>query len=214
MATNRTISESDLSQQIKGTKGFEILEEKVAYKRYITVWDRLVQYPDGRKLAWDVCGHSTANPAFAVCFPFDTKTQTTTLIREYAQGANELKYTFAAGGFDVAKHSSILECARQELSEESRLTGGDWISLLPNDHPGIGELKWSRNRFIPFLVLNPVRDQHPKQRDAEEWIEVHRGVSISELKNLIMRGEVMLPSVQTAWMAIEYLKDNKLLLLE
>lgn len=41
-----------------------------------------------------------------------------TLIREYCQGPDAVCYNLPTGGFDSAKHSSIEDCARAELSEE------------------------------------------------------------------------------------------------
>lgn len=35
------------------------------------------------------------------------------------------------------------------------LKGGEWHSLLPDHHPGIAEVKWCRNRFTPFLCVDP-----------------------------------------------------------
>ncbi|KAI8823132.1 uncharacterized protein EV422DRAFT_494325 [Fimicolochytrium jonesii] len=198
----------DLHTLILRDERFPVVEEKEAYRRYLSVWNRKVRYPDGRVIDWDVVGHDTPNPAFSVVFPFDTQSKTTCLIIEYAQGTNDLKYTFAAGGFDQKKHQTILDTSKQELSEEMRLTGGEWISLLPQDHDGIGEVKWSRNRFIPFLVLDPVYDEHPRARDAEELIEIRRNVDIRDLKDIILRGEMMLPSVQTAWMGLDYLEKG------
>jgi hypothetical protein len=103
-----------------------------------------------------------------------------------------------------------LEAAQHELSEEAQLKGGHWISLLPSAQPnGISELKWGTNRFVPYICINPVLDENPKDRDAEEYMEIVRDVTIDEFTQFVMRGEVMLPSVQTGWMAIEWLKENK-----
>ncbi|KAJ3089092.1 hypothetical protein HK102_007225 [Quaeritorhiza haematococci] len=187
---------------------FVVEKEEVIFKRYLKVWNRTVRYPDGRVIDWDVVGHMTAVPAFCTIFPFNTKTKTTTLLVEYAQGTNDLKYTFASGGFDERKHKDIFETARSELSEEAHLTGGTWHRLIPDSTPGIAEVKWCRNRFVPFLVLDPELDTDPKQRDAEELIDVHHTVTLEQLKSYILRGIVALPSVQTAVMAMEWLKQN------
>ena len=98
-----------------------------------------------------------------------------------------------------------------ELSEEARLTGGQWIPLLPDSHPGIYELKWGTNTFSVYLCLDPVPDATPAPRDQEEFIEIREGVGIDELKRLVCQGQVMMPSVQAAFMAIEYLQGNQLL---
>ncbi|GAB5589463.1 hypothetical protein Unana1_04363 [Umbelopsis nana] len=186
-----------------------ILKDEIAHKRYITVWNRTTRFDDGREIQWDVVGHDIPLPTFVTVFTFDTATKTTCILKEYVQGTNE-KYTCTAGAIDRRKHKSQLETAQYELSEEAHLTGGRLISLLPSSQPeGISELKWSKNRFVPYICINPVLDDNPKERDAEEYIEIVRDVSIDDFTQMVMRGEVMLPSVQTGWMAIEWLKENK-----
>jgi hypothetical protein len=48
------------------------------------------------------------------------------------------------------------------------LAGGEWHQLVPEGHPGLAEVKWCMNRFIPFLVIDPHPDPQPGSRDAEE----------------------------------------------
>lgn len=198
-----------LSINTKGTAA-KVVSEEIQHKRYISVWNRTTEFDDGRVIQWDVVGHNTPYPTFCVVFTFDTKTKTTCILKEYAQGTNEIKYTCVAGSYDRKKHASITQAAQHELSEEALLTGGQWINLLPSDYTsdGISELKWGKNRFIPFLCLDPIKDKNPMARDAEEYIEVVHDVTMDELKKFITRAEVMLPSVQTVWMALEYLKEN------
>jgi len=187
-----------------------ILKDDIVHKRYITVWNRTTRFDDGREIQWDVVGHDIPLPTFVTVFTFDTATKTTCILKEYVQGTNEVKYTCTAGAIDRRKHKSQLETAQYELSEEAHLKGGRLISLLPSSQPeGISELKWSKNRFVPYICINPVLDDNPKERDAEEYIEIVRDVSIDDFTQMVMRGEVMLPSVQTGWMAIEWLKENK-----
>ncbi|CAO3631885.1 unnamed protein product [Mucor hiemalis] len=201
-----------LSINTQGTAA-KVVSETVSHKRYITVWDRTTEFNDGRVIKWDVVGHDTPYPTFVVVFTFDSKTQTTCILKEFAQGTNEIKYTCVAGSFDRRKHTSILEAAQHELSEEARLKDGRWINLLPTDHSpdGISELKWGKNRFIPYLCIDPVHDENPLERDAEEYMEVVHNVPINDLRKFITNAEMMLPSVQTTWMALEYLKENQLL---
>jgi hypothetical protein len=59
---------------------------------------------------------------------------------------------------DVLKHFLL----------QAWLAGGDWHRLLPADHPGLSEVKWCMNRFVPFLVVDPHPDLNPGSRDAEE----------------------------------------------
>lgn len=56
------------------------------------------------------------------------------------------------------------------------------IPLLPDDHEGIMEVKWCKNRMFPFLALNPELDPSPKPKDdegnhiVEETIRVYRNL--------------------------------------
>lgn len=114
-------------------------------------------------------------------------------------------FNFPSGAYDRKKHSSILECAKAELSEEAQLKNGRWISLIDKNDEGLHELKWVGNQYVPFLVIDPVVDAKPGAKDPEEMIEVFSGVSIPELKELVLRGLFMLPSLQTLLLGLEYL---------
>jgi hypothetical protein len=100
------------------------------------------------------------------------------------QGPNKMAWAFPGGvspsyrqmapqaapvqQFDPKKSSSKLETARAELSEEARLTSGIWHNLLRDEsHPGIPELKWCSNLFIPFLCVDLVADPQPGHQDEE-----------------------------------------------
>ncbi|KAI8334750.1 hypothetical protein BC941DRAFT_462242 [Chlamydoabsidia padenii] len=203
--------DTELDINTQGTAA-KVLVETISHKRFITVWNRQTQFSDGRIIEWDVVGHHTPYPTFVVVFTYNTESKTTCILKEYAQGTNEIKYTCVSGSVDRRKHQSPLESAQHELSEEARLTGGEWISLLPEDQPdGISELKWGRNRFVPYLCINPHQDDQPRQRDEEECIQVVDKVDIKHLKSFITKGEMMLPSVQTSWMALEYLSNQGML---
>lgn len=74
---------------------------------------------------FDVIGHPRANFHFCVVFPYhpppqgnDWRQGEVTLIKEYAQGPNQMVYGLPAGSFHVGKHESLEDCARAELSEE------------------------------------------------------------------------------------------------
>ncbi|KAI8149086.1 hypothetical protein BJV82DRAFT_574372 [Fennellomyces sp. T-0311] len=183
-----------LHLNVQGTAATIVSETKL-HKRYITVWNRKTRFDDGREIEWDVVGHDTPYPTFVTVFTFNTAK----------------RYTCVAGSYDRRKHASPLESAQHELSEEARLKGGQWINLLPENQPnGIAELKWGVNRFVPYLCIDPEQDPEPLPRDNEEWMEVINDVPIDEFKRFISRGECMLPSVQTAWMALEYLNSHNL----
>lgn len=163
MATNPSQPANELQKH----GNFEVIAEDLKYKRFLKVWNREVKFPNGKIVEWDVCGHSTARPSFCVVMPFFTRTKSTDMIMEYAQGVNRMVYTFAAGAIDAQKHDDPLECAKAELSEELRLKGGTWVPLLPTDSSGVPEVKWCTNTFSPFLCIDPQIDSDPLPRDFE-----------------------------------------------
>ncbi|GJP73969.1 hypothetical protein CLOP_g4630 [Closterium sp. NIES-67] len=155
---------------------------------------------------YDVVAANTKSCHFVCVLPFHSKTKTVTLLKEYAQGANALVYTVPCGGY-TDNHTSLEDCARRELSEEAKLCGGQLIKLVGDDHPGLLEVKWCKNRFTPFLVIDPQDDADPLPRDLEEFIEVHR-VPVDDLQGMALGGDMLLPSVVTCTMALQYLKDH------
>ncbi|KAF5827934.1 hypothetical protein DUNSADRAFT_18519 [Dunaliella salina] len=93
---------------------------------------------------------------------------------------------------------------------QALLKGGDLVRLIPEDHPGFAEVKWCANRFVPFLVIDPKVDPKPGARDAEEFIEVKR-VGVEAFRNMSDGGDLMLPSMVTANLALKFLEKKGLI---
>ena len=195
-------------------EGFRVSSEGVAYKRFLQVEDREVTYPDGRVCKFDIVGHPRCEYSFVVVFVYHTASQGVTLLREFAQAAppyGSQVLTLPTGGFDRKKHASNLEAAKAELSEEAHLKGGAWHCLLPEGHPGVLEAKWCRNRFTPFLCIDPSADQSPGGRDAEEHIQILSEWPVSQLVEAMAGGELLLPSLQTCVNALAWLRKAGML---
>lgn len=210
-----------------------IVREDVAHQRYLTVFDREVEFDipgesAPTRINYDIVGHPRSRFQFSVVFPFHPRDAsnplpTVTLIREYMQGSNAMGYSLPTGSFDPKKHANFADVAVDELAEEARLRGGIMTSLLPReDHPGFLESKWCANRFKPFVCVGPesyeggggggaaVGDEPPK-RDAEEFsITVHR-VSLEELAEIMNGGDMTPPSVVTSHMALAHLAKEGML---
>lgn len=151
----------------------------------------------------------------SIRFPFHPKAKeeheaSVTLIREYCQGPNKMCYNLPTGGYDPTKHKDVEACARQELSEEAHLTGGEFVRLIPEEHEGLYEVKWCRNQFTPYLCVSPEEDLNPLPRDREERIEILR-VGVGELRSIMRSGEMMLPSLTTSFLALDELRIRGLL---
>eukprot|EP01026_Neomeris_dumetosa_P067611 TRINITY_DN65962_c0_g3_i1.p1 TRINITY_DN65962_c0_g3~~TRINITY_DN65962_c0_g3_i1.p1 ORF type:complete len:282 (+),score=23.35 TRINITY_DN65962_c0_g3_i1:42-887(+) len=223
LATHRSMSHelSEIDEQ-----DFNILEEKVVHSRYLTLYDRVVQFSvpnkqqqhllDSEQLhKFDVVGHPKCDFYFSVVCPVrfikDNVNKPKiifTLIYEYCQGQNKQMFCLPTGGFNPSQHADLEQCAMSELSEEAGLTGGKIIRLLPPQHKGFAEVKWCRNRFVPYLVIDPVVDANPRQRDKEEELIQVVEVSLEELEKLMIGGDMMLPSITTCFIALKYLRQN------
>ncbi len=59
------------AEQMEKKEEFQIVEEKVVYKRFLIVSDRKVQFPNGKVIDWDVVGH--AGGKYVCVFPYDSK---------------------------------------------------------------------------------------------------------------------------------------------
>ena len=135
-----------------------------------------------------------------------------TLIREYIQSTNAMGYSLPTGSFDRNKHTTLIDTAAAELAEEAELEGGTMLCLMGDEnHAGFVESKWCANRFKPYLCIDPVTSVAPPERDVEEFsIQVER-VSVEKFKRLMYGGDMMLPSIIGAQMALDYLEKKGML---
>ncbi|KAJ1551507.1 hypothetical protein HK405_014375, partial [Cladochytrium tenue] len=107
-----------LSAMFRRGEGLEVVEQRQLFRRFLVLWNRTVRLPstgattnaDGdtetrppRTVDWDIVGSPAANigqpgmhagptPCFCTVFIFDTMTKTTTLLLEYMQGINAVRY--------------------------------------------------------------------------------------------------------------------------
>jgi len=201
--------------------GFRVVAESVAYKRYLTVFDRTVEFPAPAdaapgaaraRFAYDVVGHPRAQCHFVAVLPFHSGPEAAvTLVREFAQGPNALVWSLPAGGVDPARHASLEDTAAAELSEECHMLPGTLVRLTPDTHPGFLETKWCCNRYTPYLCIDPVPDPAPGARDAEESaMTIHR-VPLSRLEELLYGDDVLPPTVITVQLALRELRKRGLL---
>ncbi|EKX46814.1 hypothetical protein GUITHDRAFT_107171 [Guillardia theta CCMP2712] len=149
-------------------EGFEVLKEEQIFHRYLTIIDRVVKYPNGKEVKFDVL--TCPSNHFVTALAFFTSTKQFAVIKEYFQGVNRIGSAIACGRYEPSKHNSILHAAECELSEECALKGGKWIKLIPDGHPGVIEAKWAATRFTPFLVIDPEEDENPLEKDEEEYM--------------------------------------------
>lgn len=182
---------------------FELISQKQIFKRYQTVYQRDIRYPNGRVVSFDVSGNELSDFRSVFIFPFDTATKTATLIREYSPGRNAEQLSLVAGMFEPSKHTTLEEAARAELSEEARLRDGTLIPLTT----GVAADKYSLNKYFYFLALDCVQDSNPMARDEEEWIHILPGFPLPDIPSLVTRGFLNVPNSLCALLALDKLRQ-------
>ena len=121
-----------------------------------------------------------------IIFAWDSKTKTATIVREYMPSCHKVLGGLAAGIIETCpdKHDSDeLLAARHELEEECHLAGGTWHRLT-DDGVTIPMDKYVQTRITPYLVIDPVTVEDPRELDAEEEIEIVRNVSADEILDI------------------------------
>jgi hypothetical protein len=132
----------------KGQEDFRVIVDEKLYSRYLTLYNRKVQYPDGQVHEFDVCGHAKTQFKFAVVMPFNTKTQKVTVVSEFSQGCGKIMHCFPSGGLDVGKHDNMeayvslqIEhgmccCTSPFILGRSRESPDHWTSEMQNSTSG------------------------------------------------------------------------------
>ena len=157
-----------------------------------------------KTVKWHIVGCPLGNFSSVVIFPFDSRTGSCSLIREYCPGVHAIKSGIPGGLFEERKHQNLLDAARHELNEEAGLKGGTWIALAPE---GVPQDKYSRNRLHPYLVIDATVDPNPRSQDETEQIQVEHGVSLREARRRLLAGDMPAPAAMVTLMALEKLRE-------
>lgn len=189
--------------------------ESVLHSRYLTVYNRKIRFSgngvEERCIEYDVVGHPGSDFKFVCVAPFHSPETTAsgepefTIVEEFCQGSNSRCIVFPSGCYEKGKHGCLEDVVREELHQEAQLTGGRTLKLISTDHPGLLETKWSRNRLHPFLNIGSIQSSTAVEKDPEEFMLTHDRVTLAEFKKLMYSGTMMMPSIITGQMAIEYL---------
>ncbi len=220
--------------KMSAAQEYEILGESVLWESpygAMTVYERTVRFPDdlpggggaggsgdddapalekadvdaeGKIVKWHVVGCPLGNYSSVVIFPFDSRTGTCSLIREYCPGVHDVKSGIPGGLYEERKHQDLLSAARDELNEEAGLMGGTWFALAPE---GVPQDKYSRNRLHPYLVIDSTIDPDPRGQDDTERIEVEHGVPLEEAKRRLLAGDMPAPAAMVTLMALDKLRE-------
>lgn len=199
--------------------GYEILSDKIVYKRWRSIIQRRVRFPtiissnnnnstkeEAKIVDYDIVDQKGVGAV--LIFAFNSTSKTATLIKEYNPGIAKVLYGPPAGLIEKEKHTSPKDAAIQELEEECHLSGGKWFSLLSDDcDGGIAMDKYCTTKIIPYLVIDAHHVENPKALDEEEEIEIVPGIEIQEVKSLICKGELNAIGALGCMLAIQKLQE-------
>lgn len=192
-----------LSSSYSPPPSIEILNEKIVYSGWRTILRRTVQMRNGKVVDFDLVGVKTGEGAVLI-FAWDSRNKTATMIREYMPASHRIMFGLAAGLIED-KHGHDTElAARHELEEECHLRGGEWILLTKEP---VAMDKYSTTKMYCYLVIDPEPEENPKPLDDEEDIEIVSGVTIPEILEWLVHGEMNLVGSWGALLAIEKLRD-------
>jgi hypothetical protein len=193
---------------------FDIVKDETVYSRWRSVIKRDVKFPSGQMVSFDIVSQGASS---VIVFIWDTKTNTTTLLREYHPGIDRVMYGLVAGKYEPEKHSSPLVGAQFELEEEANVRSARWIKLLHSLDDSSDECcsvpveKYSDNAFYPFLVIDCEPVTNPRPLDDEEFIIVEKNISLKQVMDMIQTGQLNVNSSYTSLLAIRKLKELGLL---
>lgn len=193
------------------SKKERVVSESVTWTGYARVYSRTVAYSDGRRnVSFDVWGRTWRGGTFgvAIAVPFDRRTRTFTLVREFCVAHSRFVYSFPAGQVE-AKHSDEHEAAEAELAEEARLECNTELTKLisapaPQD-------KFQRERVVYYLCTDVKKLANPPKRDKEELIDVIQGITASELLGLVQAGVLQSNMIAAAMLALRELEERRFL---
>mmetsp|Transcript_28670 Transcript_28670/g.34924 ORF Transcript_28670/g.34924 Transcript_28670/m.34924 type:complete len:230 (+) Transcript_28670:11-700(+) len=181
---------------------YKLLSDKIVYSRWRSVIQRTIQLPSGEAVNFDIIDQRGTGAV--LIFAWNSRTKTATLLREYNPAPCKILYGPAAGLIESKHGSDPLVAARHELEEELHLKGGTWYPLnkktVPMDKYVVTEIN-------AYLVLDAEEVLDPRERDAEEFIEIVKDLTVDDIKDLIVNGEMNLVGGWGCLMALEKLRE-------
>lgn len=198
---------------------YTVVSETVVYSRFARMYNRVIRHPGTRgTFGYDILGRVWRNDSFAVVsvIPFDTKTGTFTMLKEYNFAHARAVFTFPQGCYQPTKHTSPRTAVLSELNEEAGLGCRDdaLVDLLDSTE-GSPQDKYQREVVHYYLCTStiPLANGLRQGQDLEEHIIVERHVSVSELKAFVRLGMLQSNNIAGALLAIDKLKELGLLAL-
>lgn len=197
---------------------YEIVKDEVLHDHWRRLIRRSVRLPGNKSVTvdYEIVAQKGTDQAVLV-FCWNTATKRATLIREYMPSTHCRMMGLAAGMVEDDKHGNggsdestyeddmRLTAAKHELEEECRLVGGTWMPLTEH---GVVMDKYSTTRLSVYLVLDPesVHADDAKPRDIEEDIQVVPGVSVDEIRDMIVTGRMTVVGGWASLLALQKLR--------
>jgi len=206
--SSSSLSESKKVLENLSTKnndvGSMVMKEETVFEGYRNIVRKYVKLPTGHNATFDIV---TQRHESIVVFVWDSKSATTTLVREYQPGPHKYLYGTVAGMFESHKHESPLQCAEHELEEEAHLQTNNWYPLLEQTNTYIPFDKYSTNRFYAYLALDCLPVTNPKPLDDEEEITIHPNVTYPEMMEVMKKGEMNVVSTFAILLGLQKLDE-------
>lgn len=198
-----------------GDSEHQVIGEEVIHSNWRKVINRTVRLPNKMILDFEIVsqgdrGGKVSDEAVLV-FVWNTATKTAVLVREYMPSVNGFLNGLAAGMVEdkhgnETDYDNIRTAAMHELEEECRLIGGEWYRLC---EPTVMD-KYTTTRLSVYLVIDPfeIHADEAKPRDeAEEGMEVVKGVTPSKLFRSIQTGSMTVVGAWATQLALNKLRE-------
>jgi 8-oxo-dGTP pyrophosphatase MutT (NUDIX family) len=156
-----------------------ISKQDVSPSKWFTIEKRKYKLPNG-KIIDDFFVNTL--PDAARIIPI-TKDKKIIMIRQFKAGANKIILEFPAGRFEIGKHKDILDCARQELEEETGIKVASSKLILLGKY-SIASTKTTEVDYS-FVVFDAIFNTKQKL-DITEDIEIV-ALNISEIDDYISK---------------------------
>jgi hypothetical protein len=188
-STHTVSTTRSIKFQNKGTEDVDsmLIKEETVFQGYRNVVRKFVKLPTGHNATYDCLSQRHES---IVVFVWDSKTATTTLVREYHPGPHKYLFGIVAGMYEYHKHESPLQSAQHELEEEAHLQTDQWHSLLDTTNTYIPFDKYSNNRFYAYLALDCLPVPTPKPLDEEEEITILPNITYPHMMDIMQKGEM------------------------
>ncbi|QNT77643.1 hypothetical protein JGUZn3_03920 [Entomobacter blattae] len=168
----------------KTSNGTTILSTRTAYEnRWLKIREDILLYPNGKEGLYGIVERGE----FAVIFPLGDgpEGKTVTLVNQYRYPVDKSLWELPMGMWELNPTAAPEDVARGELEEETGLRA-QHIQNVGSFYQGAG---YSNQKGHVFLATG--LSQHATQRESTEIDMMTKTFPLSEMTNMIERGEIV-----------------------